>query len=67
MKQTIPAKTVEVCDLCHREAYLQSCAACGRQFCLLSRLLRPRRRASYLREDFQAIGTPVQGTRMRRS
>lgn len=27
-------KTVEVCDLCGREAYLQTCLCCQRRFCL---------------------------------
>ena len=34
MKTTIPEKMVEVCDFCHREAYLQTCDVCSRQFCL---------------------------------
>jgi hypothetical protein len=35
MKITKPSAEVEVCDLCHREdCYLQTCAACGKEFCL---------------------------------
>lgn len=35
MKTTIPEKTVDVCDFCHREGYLETCDVCGRQFCLI--------------------------------
>lgn len=34
MRTTLPEKTVEVCDFCHREGYLKECDVCGRSFCL---------------------------------
>ena len=34
MKTTIPERTVEVCDRCRREGYLQTCEVCGAKFCL---------------------------------
>ena len=34
MEVTKPARTVEVCDFCQREGYLQPCDVCGRMFCL---------------------------------
>lgn len=33
MKKTIPAKEIEVCDICHREDTLSECQACGIQHC----------------------------------
>lgn len=35
MKRRIPAQTVEVCDICGRDGYLQTCLACGGRYCLL--------------------------------
>ena len=35
MRKTIPEKTVEVCDLCGRDACLRTCQVCGRQLCLV--------------------------------
>ena len=35
MKTTIPAKEVELCDICHRDGYLMTCKACGGRYCLL--------------------------------
>ncbi len=34
MKKTIPKKTVNVCDFCQHEGFLETCHVCGRQFCL---------------------------------
>lgn len=34
MKIQRPAEEIEVCDTCHREAYLLTCLACGKRFCL---------------------------------
>lgn len=34
MKQTLPAKEIEVCDICHREGYLEVCVTCGKQYCI---------------------------------
>jgi hypothetical protein len=34
MKRTIPERTIEVCDSCGREGYLQTCVACGGKYCL---------------------------------
>ena len=34
MKITQPAKSVDVCDRCENEGYLQACVVCGAQFCL---------------------------------
>lgn len=35
MKKRIPAQTLEVCDFCHSDGYLQECWVCSRQFCLV--------------------------------
>lgn len=35
MKTEIPARQVEVCDLCGREGFLKTCDVCGRQYCLV--------------------------------
>lgn len=40
MKRTIPAKTVEVCDICHREIVgeiASTCVVCGREHCYTCR------------------------------
>jgi hypothetical protein len=34
MKIRKPAVDLEVCDFCQCDGYLQTCAACGRQYCL---------------------------------
>lgn len=34
MKITIPSKETEVCDICGRDSYLQTCKACGGRYCL---------------------------------
>lgn len=34
MKVTIPEKTTHVCDLCSRGGFLETCHACGQEFCL---------------------------------
>lgn len=35
-KRRVEARTVTVCDVCGRqEGYLQTCIACGREFCLI--------------------------------
>ncbi len=36
MKTTVPAKEVEVCDVCHREStFLSTCLFCGKDYCLV--------------------------------
>lgn len=35
MKIKVPAKTEEVCDICHGGGYLQTCKACGCRHCLI--------------------------------
>ena len=38
MKIKIPAREdteTEVCDICHRGGYLQTCKACGGKFCII--------------------------------
>jgi hypothetical protein len=37
VKISVPATEVEVCDVCHREGYLQTCIFCGGRYCLLCR------------------------------
>lgn len=34
MKVTVPEKTVEVCDCCNREGFLQTCEVCQIAYCL---------------------------------
>lgn len=34
MKVKVPAKTVEVCDFCNGEGFLQKCLCCSKQYCL---------------------------------
>ena len=35
MKVTVPAKEVELCDVCRREvAFLDTCLYCGNRYCL---------------------------------
>lgn len=38
MKVKVPAKTIEVCDVCHREArYFDACLFCGKKYCITCR------------------------------
>jgi len=39
MKKMVPAKTVEVCDLCQRDANLPltECVVCGKEHCYMCR------------------------------
>jgi len=34
MKTTIPKRSIEVCDFCQHDGYLQRCDVCIRSFCL---------------------------------
>ncbi len=34
MKKKIPAHQIEVCDICHRDGYLQKCIVCQGQYCI---------------------------------
>jgi hypothetical protein len=33
MKRTLPAKEVEVCDICHHDGFLMQCNICNGMFC----------------------------------
>ncbi len=35
MKIDKPAESVEVCDFCHRESFLEVCDVCGKSFCYI--------------------------------
>lgn len=36
MKRKVPAKTIDVCDICERETgLLETCLICGKQYCTL--------------------------------
>lgn len=35
MKIRIPAKTVEVCYICHHEGFLENCTVCKRKYCIV--------------------------------
>lgn len=35
MMQKIPAKEIEVCDICGRGGYLMTCKACRGRYCLM--------------------------------
>ncbi len=41
MKLKIPAKTIEVCDVCQREnsSWLTDCTVCVKKYCLLCRAI----------------------------
>lgn len=41
MKVTKPAEEIEVCDICHRDAYLQTCIVCGGRYCLTHQAIIP--------------------------
>ena len=42
MRKRVPAKTVTVCDVCHREdGYLTECIVCGKEYCLLCKCCIP--------------------------
>lgn len=37
MKVTRPEETVQVCDFCERDGYLERCLVCGKEYCLTCR------------------------------
>lgn len=39
MKQKVPARTVEVCDTCGRDGYMQKCTLCRGDYCLTCRAI----------------------------
>jgi hypothetical protein len=40
MKKKVPAKTVDVCDVCHRESgFIETCIVCGGEYCISCRAI----------------------------